>query len=209
MLKIYFHPLSFPSLMPIFTAEAAGKPYEKIMVDFASRQHKSPDYLKINPFGRIPAMSDGEFNLSESLAISRYIARGSSLYPDDAKAQGLIDQWADFSVHHIRVNIGRVQFNRVVAPMMGVKVDESSIALGLKLLHDNLPFVESRLSEVPFLCGDTLTLADLSLLAALEPEATAKVDLSPYPKLQAWLAAKRSETFYTNVHSHFGAELGM
>ena len=209
MLKLYFHPLSFPSLMPIFTAEAAGTPYEKIMLDFEKGAHKSADYLKINPFGRIPAMSDGEFNLSESLAISRYIARDSSLYPNDAKAQGRIDQWADFSVHHIRTNIGRVQFNRVVAPMMGFDVDESSIALGLKLLHDNLPFVESRLSEAPFLCGDTMTLADMSLLAALEPETTAKIDLTPYPKLQAWLAARRSETYYTNVHSHFGAELGM
>lgn len=209
MLKLYFHPLSFPALMPIFTAEAAGKPYEKIMVDFATGAHKAPDYLKINPLGRIPAMSDGEFNLSESLAISRYIARGSSLYPDDAKAQGLIDQWADFSVHHIRANVGRVQFNRVVAPMRGMDADESSIALGLKFLSDNLPFVENRLSEGPFLCGDTMTLADMSLLAALEPDKTAKLDLSPYPKLMAWLAARRSETFYTNVHSHFGAELGM
>ena len=209
MLKLYFHPLSFPALLPIFTAEAAGVPYEKVLVDFATGAHKAPDFLKINPFGRIPAMSDGTFNLSESLAISRYIARGSSLYPDDAKTQGRIDQWADFSVHHIRTNVGRVQFNRVVAPMMKIEPDESSIALGLKFLSDNLPFVESRLSEEPFLCGETMTLADLSLLAALEPEKTAKLDLSSYPKLQSWLSARRAEAFYTNVHSHFGAELGM
>nr|AID57568.1 glutathione S-transferase [uncultured bacterium]AID57603.1 glutathione S-transferase [uncultured bacterium] len=209
MLKLYFHPLSFPALMPIFTAEASGKPYEKIMVDIAAGAHKAPDYLKINPFGRIPAMSDGEFNLSESLAISRYIARDTSLYPNDAKAQGRIDQWADFSVHHIRINVGRIQFNRVVAPMMGSRVDESSIKLGLKLLGDNLPTIERRLSEFPFLCGDTMTMADISLLSALEPENMAKLDLSPFPELTAWLAARRSEAFYTNVHSHFGAEIGM
>jgi len=209
MLKLYYHPMSFPSLGPLFTAEATNQSYEKELVDLQTGAHKAPEYLAVNPYGRVPGLKDGDFSMGESGAIMRYLARGSALYPNDARQQAKIDQWSDFAVHHVRTNVARVQFNRVIAPMMGADVDESSIALGLKFLGDNLPHVEHRLSESSFLAGDTMTLADISLIAALEPENTAQLDLSPYPNLQKWLAARRSESFYTNVHSHFGAEMGM
>jgi glutathione S-transferase len=114
----------------------------------------------------------------------------------------------DFIVQHIRVNVGRVQFNRVLAPMFGRESDQSSIDLGLEFLAQNLPQVEAQLSATNYLCGDDMTLADIVLLASLEPSEMAGLDLSPYPALQAWLTSAREETFYTNVHSHFGAELG-
>ena len=211
MIKIYYHPISFPSLSPVFAAEAMGIDYEKEVVDLQKGANKTPEYLAINPYGRVPAMSDGDYNMAESASIMRYMARksGSDFYPDDIQAQGEIDQWMDFVNHHIRSAVARVQFNRMVAPLVGAEVDEASIQTGLKFLEGNLPVVENRLSEQDFLCGDKMTLADISLVAALEPENTARLDLSPYPKLSAWLKARRSESFYTNIHSHFGAEMGV
>jgi len=211
MTKIYYHPLSFPSLAPVFAAEAMGMSYEKEIVDLQTGQQKSPEYLAINPYGKVPAMKNGDFVMSESAAIMRYLARkeGSEFYPDNIEAQAEIDQWMDFVNHHIRSAIGRVQFNRFAAPLLGLESDESSVLVGLNFLEKNLPIIESRLSEHAFLCGDKMSLADIALVAALEPDKTAKVDLSPYSTLSGWLKARRSETFYTNVHSHFGAELGL
>jgi len=211
MIKLYYHPLSFPSLSPIFAAEAMGMAYEKEVVDIQSGQHKSAAYLVINPYGKVPAMQDGDFKMAESAAIMRYMARKeeSNFYPDDLCVQGVIDQWIDFVNHHIRSAVGRVQFNRFAAPLLGVQTDESSIQTGLRLLEKNLPIIESRLSESDFLCGDKMTLADIALVAALEPENTARLDLSAYKNLTAWLKSLRSEKFYTNVHSHFGAEMGI
>ncbi|MEE9347102.1 MAG: glutathione S-transferase N-terminal domain-containing protein [Robiginitomaculum sp.] len=211
MITLYFHPLSFPALTTLFTAQAAGVDYESVVIDLATGEHKKPEFLAINPFGRVPALTHGDYKLAESSAIIRYIAKlgKSSLYPDDAKTQGTIDQWSDFVVHHVRTNVARVQFNRVLAPMFGMEPDKASLAMGLKFLEGSLPIVEARLSDSPFLAGDSITLADMSLIAALEPAKMAGLDMEPYPKLMKWLTARRSETFYTNVHSHFGAELGM
>lgn len=211
MLKIYYHPLSFPSLGPVFTAEATGVPYEKTVVDLMNKQQKTADYLAISPYGKVPALTDDDFKMAESAAIMRYIARreNSTLYPADPKLQAKIDQWMDSVNHHIRSPVGQVQFNRVVAPMMGARVDEGSMKTGLKLLENNLPLIETRLSEAPFLCGEAMSLADIALVAALEPVKMAKIDLTPYPTLSAWLKARRAETFYTNIHTHFGAEVGM
>jgi len=211
MIKLYYHPLSFPSLSPVFTAEAMGMAYEKEVVDMQSGQHKSPAYLAINPYGKVPAMQDGDFKMAESAAIMRYMARkeGSDFYPDDICARGEVDQWIDFVNHHIRSAVGRVQFNRFAAPLLGAQTDESSIQTGLRLLENNLPIIENRLSENAFLCGDKMTLADIAVVAAFEPENTAKLDLSAYTNLTAWLKTRRGEKFYTNVHSHFGAEMGI
>jgi len=211
MTEIYYHPLSFPSLAPIFAAEAGGIDYSTKLVDLSKGENKSEEYLAINPYGKVPAMKDGDFAMSESAAIMRYLARqnNSSLYPSEVKAQARCDQWIDFVNHHIRSNIAKVHFNRSLAPLFGADVDEKSLADGLRFLDGNLPAIEQCLSQQPYLCGDNMSLADIALVAALEPIDMSKIDISAYPTLTGWLAARRSEDFYTNVHSHYGAELGM
>lgn len=210
-MKLYYHPLSFPALSILFAAEAVGANYEAQVINLQEGEHKKPDYLAVNPYGRVPAMSDGDFNLSESEAIMRYIARKSEsdLYPGDLQSQAKVDQWMDYVNHHVRSPIARVQFNRVVAKLMGAETDEKSIETGLQFLANNLPVIEETLTAQPFLCGDKMTLADIALVAALEPADMCGFDLSPYPTIKAWRAARMGERFYTNVHSHFGAELGM
>jgi len=136
-------------------------------------------------------------------------ANNSALYPTEAKAQAKCDQWMDYVNHHIRTNVGKVHFNRSLAPMFGADVDEKSLSDGLRFLGNNFPAIEQTLSQQTYLCGNELTLADIALVAALEPIDMSKIDISAYPSLTKWLAARRSEAFYTNVHSHYGAELGM
>lgn len=211
MIEIYYHPISTPAITVLFAAEAVGVDYEKKMVDLQSGEQRSDAYKKINPYSRVPALKDGDFTLSESAAMMRYLARreGSSLYPSDMKAASVVDQWMDFVIHHVRTPVARVQFNRIVAPMIGQEVDEKSLAFGLHLLESNLPIIEERLTNNAFLCDDDMTLADVALVGALDSVTMCKIDMSPYKKLTQWLDARRSETFYTNVHTHFGAEIGM
>lgn len=211
MTTLYFHPISNPSLYPLFVAEAAGVKYERKKVDLQAQEHKTDDYLTINPFGRVPAMVDADLAIGESGAIGRYLARKakSDIYSEDLREAALIDQWVEFIVHHVRANVARVQFNRFIAPMIGETPDASSIVLGEKFLAANLPHVEIALSDDGFLHGDHLTLADIALVAAMEPQFTAKLDLEDFPVLTEWLAAMRKQAWYQGVHSHFGAEMGL
>lgn len=210
MTKIYYHPLSFPSLGPIFAAEFMGIKYERKLVNLIDAEHKTDEYLAINAFGKIPAVSDGDFSIGESNAILRYLAlrENSSLYSGDLHQQAEIDQWMDFIVNHVRSNVGKVQFNRVVAKMFGREGDETLAKEGVEALMQNLPFVEARLEKGSFLCGDDMSLADIVLVATLEPIEMAGIDISDFPAIQAFLTSAREEKFYTNVHTHFGAELG-
>ncbi len=211
MLKIYYHPLSFPSLAPIFTAEALAMDYDKQLIDLAKGEQSSPEYLAVNPYGKVPALQDGDFAMAESAAIMRYLARRekSGLYPADIQQQATVNQWMDYVNHHIRTNVAKVHFNRSLAPMFGMDPDEQSLADGLRFLGNSLPVIEKVLSENPFLCGADMSLADIALVAALEPIKMSKIDISDYPTLTKWLTARHSEKFYTNVHTHYGAELGL
>jgi glutathione S-transferase len=211
MTSLYFHPISNPSLYPLFVAEAAGVTYERKMVNLQTQEHKSDDYLAVNPFGRVPAMVDDDLAIGESSAIGRYLARksGGDIYSEDLREAALIDQWVEFVVHHVRANVARVQFNRFVAPMIGETPDENSIALGEKFLATNLPHIEIALSGDGHLHGERLTLADIALVAAMEPQFTAKLNLEDFPVLTGWLETMRKEDWYQAVHTHFGAEMGL
>lgn len=209
MLKLYGHFFSFPSNQARLTASAAGIDFEYVHVDLTKGEQKLPNYLSVNPFGKVPALDDDGYRLGESSAISRYLAckAGCALYPDDIRERGVIDQWMDFSCHHIRANVGKVMFNKFFAPVMGADVDEKSMAEGEANLEAMLPAVEARLAERAYLAGDVLTIADTAMIAALEPAEMMGFDLSSYSAIQKWRNAIMATGWYKNIHERYGAEM--
>ncbi|MGJ8563177.1 MAG: glutathione S-transferase family protein [Alphaproteobacteria bacterium] len=210
-MKLYIHPISTPALTVEFAAHAMVIDFERNIIDLSKGEQRSPEYLAINPKGKVPALDDNGFLLSESAPIMRYLARKgkSELYPAELKARAFTEQWMDFAAHHVRSPLARIQFNRLIAPMIGQPADEASVQMGLHLLAENLPHIEAQLASNDYLAGETLTLADFTLLGALDPVEVLKVDLTPYSALSKWRNGLRKKEFYTKVHTHFGAELGL
>ncbi len=211
MLKLYYSPLSTPALSTLFTAHAVGAEFEAKVVNLAAGEQKSPEFLSVNRAGKVPALQDGDFRISESATIMRYLARRekSDLFPDNIKMQAHIEQWMDYVIHHVRSPFSRVQFNRMFAPMLGQAVDENSIKTGLHFLEQSLPIIDQKLDETSYLCGNDMTLADIALLASLDPAEAIQIDLSKYPKITAWRERMKEMDFYQAVHTHYGAEMGM
>lgn len=210
-MKLYVHPLSTPALGAELAARAMNIDFEKKIVDLASGEQRSPAYLSINPRGKVPALDDDGFMLAESTAIMRYLARKekSELYPSSLQGRAQVEQWMDFAAQHIRAPFARIQFNRLIAPMLGQAPDEASIKVGEHLLAESLPIAEAKLADSDYVCGPDMTLADLILLSALDPAEALSVDLTPYPNIEKWRKNLRAQTFYTDIHTHFGAELGL
>ncbi len=209
-MKIYGHFMSAPANQVRLTASAIGAEHDYVHVDLATQEQKTPEYQAINPLGRVPALDDDGFKLSESNAISRYLAcrQGDcALYPNDAKARATIDQWMDYSSHHVRAAMAKVLFNTLFAPMMGMEVDEKSMAEGREQLSNALPHVNAALEKNAFLAGDAMTIADTAMLAAMEPFEMIKVDLEPYPAVVKWRQGLMAQPFYQNVHAHYAAEM--
>ena len=205
MLKIYGSDLSSPANKVRFVANALGIPYEYIKVNLRGGEHQKPEFLKVNAVGKIPAIDDEGFCLFESNAIIRYLAdkNNSPLYPKGLKERAAVDAWIDFGSIHVGMALSKVTYNRLFAPMRGVPVDENSIKEGLGFLDRFLPVVDAQLAKNTYLAGAAMTLADLNLLAMLDPAEAVQIDLVKYKNISRWRNALMQQTLYTKCHKNF------
>ncbi len=205
MLTIYGFDFSSPANKVRFAANAMGLQYEYKQVNLLAGEQKTPEFLKLNPTGRVPAINDDGFYAFESNTIIKYLAskNNSPLYPADLKKRTVIDQWIDFASIHVHAAINRIVFNRFMYKLMNTTVDERSLADGIKFLGQFLPVFEKQLKENKFVAGSEMTLADINLLAILDPCELISIDLSPYPSLAAWRNNLMKQSFYTKCHASF------
>lgn len=208
-MKIYGHFMSAPANQVRLTASAIGAEHQYHHVDLMQGEQQTPEYLAVNPFGKVPALEDDGFRLAESNAISRYIAcrADCAQYPEDVKKRAEIDQWMDYAAQHVRANMSKVLFNKVFAPMMDRPVDEKSMAEGREFLTNALSPIEARLGETSFIAGDALTIADTAMMAAMEPFEMIEFGLDQFPNINTWRERNMGEDWYTNVHAHYAAEM--
>lgn len=209
MLKIYGSDLSSPANKVRFVANALNLPYEYVRVNLRAGEHMKPEYKQVHPANKIPAIDDDGFVLFESNAIIRYLADkcASPLYPKDLKARAVVEQWIDFGSMHVGAAASKVVYNRIFAPIRGIPIDESSLKEGLSFLARFLPVVDEQLGRSKYLAGDQMTLADINLLALLDPAEIANIDLAPYKNITVWRNSLRTKEFYTKCHKEYGEAL--
>lgn len=209
MLKIYGMPVSNNVNKVRYTANAVGLDYELVPVNLMEGEQRSEEFLKLNPVGKVPVIQDEKITMFESMAIARYLVNktNSDLYPQDLKQRAVIDQWIDFCNIHVQGMLTRVLFNRLIAPMVGAEVDENSLKFGLQMLDQYLPVLDNQLGVSTYLAGDNLTLADINLVAILDPAQAAGVDISGYQNLNKWFKNIKQQDFYQKCHSDYNEVL--
>ncbi len=207
MLNIYGNPLSSPANKVCYVANYLEVPYEYHRVNLGSGENKLPTFLKINAFGKIPAIEDDGFCLAESNAIIRYLANKtkSGIYPQDIKLRAEVDKWMDYSSLHVMMALGKIMFNTHFHKIRNLPVDERSLKDGFDFIASYLPAIEAQLTENRYLVDSTMTLADFAMLAALDTCEIAKVSLAPYPHLVAWREKLMAEKFYQSCHLSYAA----
>ena len=209
MLTIYGSDLSAPANKVRFAANAMGIKYEYRRIDLRAGEHLKPEFLAVNPVGKVPVIDDGGFKMFESNAIMRYLAdkNNSPLFPKDVKERAVVEMWLDFGSMHVGVALSKVIYNRLFAPLRNIPVDENSLQEGLKFLDRFLPVVDGQLVKNKYIAGARLTLADINLLALFDPCEIANIDISSYKNIVRWRETLRKEKFYTDCHQEYGAAL--
>jgi glutathione S-transferase len=176
------------------TLEEKGAPYRLAAV--APGTTKTPEYLALHPFGRVPVMEHDGFRLYETQAILRYLDRQiaqPSLTPTDIKRAARMDQVMNINDWYLFHGVGNVIiFHRVIAPrLMGMAPDEEAIKAAMPKAHAVFDELARLLGNQPYFTGDTLSLADLLVAPAVEfftatPEWSALA--APHANLVAWMA---------------------
>jgi glutathione S-transferase len=132
--------------------------------------YRSPEHLKLHPFGKMPVLQHGDFYLYESAAIAHYIDRafdGPPLQPSDAQGQAHVLRWISIVNAYVFPIMNRFVKERLVRPVFGAKPDLEFIASAREPLLLQMRLIDEALTKTTFLAGDTVTLADSFLLPHL------------------------------------------
>ena len=150
---------------PLLVCEEKGAPYRLAAMAFGTGANKTPEYLAMNPFGRLPTIEHGDFVLYEAQAIGRYIDQvfeGPSLTPAEPRAQARMNQVMNIVDWYVMPSISAgIGFNRVVKPKFGMPVDEDAVAAALPLAKTCVAALEDILADKPYFAGEAVSLADL------------------------------------------------
>lgn len=144
--------------------------FQLIPINMSKGEHKKPDFLRMQPFGQVPAFQDESVSLFESRAICRYVCdkyadKGNKgLYGTNPLAKASIDQWLEVEGQSFNPPSGALVFQLALAPRMNIPQDEGLIKQNEEKLGKVLDVYEKRLGESRFLAGDEFSLADLSHL---------------------------------------------
>ena len=164
----------------LWIAEELGLDYEHVPVEIGAAGARKPDYLAINPNGRLPAIEDDGFILWESLAITLYLAKKHGrLYPTTLEGEAQVWRWSLWAQGELEPWLQRETRETATASTVAELV-RPAIQRGMTTL-------ERALSGREWLVVGGFTVADLNVACVLSPSRADHIDLAPYPQVAAWL----------------------
>jgi glutathione S-transferase len=184
MLRIYGSAKS-RALRTLWMAGELGLSYDHKDWLPRSPETRTPEFLALNPNGRIPVIDDDGFVLSESMAINFYLARkhGSALYPSDPKLEAIALQWSVWEIDRLDRQI--VNYVRQITDVPQAERKPEVAEAAWKECVPAFDVLEAALKKSEWLAGPDFSVADLNVAAALYRALV--VDLGKWPKVQAWL----------------------
>jgi glutathione S-transferase len=192
-IKLY-GPRMGSSLRTHWVAAEVGVSYESMPVDFSKADNRSDWFLKINPMGQVPALTSGDFNLAESLAICSYLidVAGSALGGESAEARALAWQWSLWAALNLQPHLSTLASPAWTQQPLAPEVEAAAKTGAAKYLD----LLEAHLASSPFVAGALFSVGDINVASVLGYAAFSKYDLSPYRATSAWLAKVTSRPAY-------------
>jgi glutathione S-transferase len=162
MLKLYAGARSRASIVQWYLEEL-GVPYELVMLDMAAGEHRQSNFLAINPFGKVPAIVDGDFELWESGAILMYLAEKYAQTPLSLETRAQLNKWTLFANSTLATGIFVEIVREKEMPRLMVPLNE-------------------MFQKQAFIMGSEFTVADVAVGSLLSYiPIMLKLDLSEYP----------------------------
>ncbi|MBL4740957.1 MAG: glutathione S-transferase family protein [Sneathiella sp.] len=194
---LYTHPTPNP-LKVLIVLEELGVSYKTIFVDFGTDEQKSPEFLKLNPNGRIPLLIDhdaDDFAIIESGAILHYLAeKHQQLQPTDTKGKSEVMQWLMWQMGGLGPMFGQLI---VFAAAFDNRIPEATDRYG-KETGRLLSVLNTRLEGRDFLAS-SYSIADIASMAWMPLVERVGWDLADWPNVKAWYDRCMSRPAYTKA----------
>ena len=209
-MKLYMHPVSMTSRpVRLFIAES-GIDVDEQVIDLMTGEHYQDFYVAINPNRLVPVLDDGDFRLTESSAILKYLAdkTSSPAYPKDLRKRAKVNEMMDW----FNTNFYRDYGYGLVYPQIfphhqrpSDEAQEATINWGkeraqgwLQILNDHWIGADRN-----YLCGNEITIADFFGIGLLTLGEIIRCDFSPYPNVERWIANMKQLDSWDSINEVF------
>ena len=206
-MKLYGSPLSNNVRRAYAVALHVEAPVELVDVTPRTPSVNTPEFRRLSPGGRVPALSDGSFVTDESHAIMLYLAelKPDTLWPNSRVVRAQVMRWMSWALAHWRLGWQPLQFERFIKPaFLKGETDEMVVAQALPVFHAEAKILDQALANRRWLVGQEITLADFSVATGLGYAAQAQLPLDSYPNIRYWYGRVEALPAWKNSAPQFG-----
>jgi glutathione S-transferase len=209
-MKLYMHPVSMTSRpVRLFIADNKLDVDEQV-VDLMTGEHHKEPFASINPSRLVPVLEDGDFRLTESSAILKYLADkiGSPAYPKELKQRAKVNEMMDWLNSNFYRDWGYGLAYPQLFPHHRRRSDEAHAATiewggqnakrWLQILNDHWIGPNQQ-----YLCGNQITIADYFGAGLVTLGEVIRCDFSAYPNVERWLANMKKQPSWGKVNEAF------
>lgn len=206
-MKLYYHPASTTSRIVQQFAVDQGIELEYQVVDLFTGEHRQPEFVGINPSGLVPVLEDGDFRLTESSAIVKYLAdkAASPAYPKDLKARARVNEMMDWFNANLYKDLGYGLIYPQTFPhhlRPSAEVQAGTLDWGRQKAESWLKILDESLigPDRAYLCGDQITLADYLGAEMITAGELVHCSYAAYPNIRRWLGNMKALPSWRKVH---------
>lgn len=186
MLRLHSHPLStFARRVRIALLEKRI-PHELVTVDMAAKQHKAPEYLALNPYGRVPTLEEDGFVLYESTAILEYLELtrpDPPLVPADPRGRALLAMHVKLCDLELARNTSTIIFPKRFLPRE--RWDEKTMAQAKSTIEKHLGILEGQLGAKQWMVGDRYSMVEVCYTPFVQ--FLPLMEITPPPAIAGWV----------------------
>lgn len=209
-MRLYYHPVSTTSRPVMLFIAENGIDCELRVVDLLKGEHLQAEYAAINPNRLVPVLEDGDFRLTESSAILKYLADkiGSAAYPKELRQRAKVNEMMDWVNTQICREFAYGLVYPQIFPTHRRRSDEAhdgTLAWGKEKTQAWLTVLDQNLlgSKRRYLCSDQITIADYFGGPFVALGEILRCDYSAYPNVSRWLERMKALKNWAKVHEVF------
>lgn len=179
--------------------EECGLKYDTEKLDMGQRQNKSPEYLKLNPNGKVPTLIDGDFVIWESVAINRYLAEKykPELLGSTVEERALIEQWSVWSIAEFQPDLVTLLIQMIFVPEG--KRDQDLIERVKNRIPEKFSILNAHLRNREFMVSNYFSIADVNAASVANIGLGLGLSFSDYPHLHEWLMRMKARKSFKTV----------
>jgi glutathione S-transferase len=181
MMQLYWSPRS-RSFSSLWLMEETGQPYERVLTDITTGAQRNPEYLAINPMGKVPALKDGEATLAEAAAICTYVAER---YPEAKLAPRLGDPQRAKYLYWLFFGPSCIEPAMV---QLATKIEMNPVAAGWGDAQRVIDVLDAALIKGPWILGENFSAADIVIGSGLNFAVRLFKMIPSRPSFEAYVA---------------------